>query len=153
LARTEKVEALESGLETVRTSHSTGPNLRYLETEALRLGGEYRRAFVMCIESDEEILGSEQAAPHLRQLAAICREWKLPGFALPWLRDWLERFPDSPESGMVWLDRAVNALALAPDLLEESRQAFEASRTLLGESVDFTSLAASIDRAENEYAH
>jgi glycosyltransferase involved in cell wall biosynthesis len=152
LARVERFEALESGLETMRASHSAGPSLRYLETEALRLSGEYRRAFMMCIESEEEILWSEQAAHLLRQLAAICREWKLPGFALPWLRDWLERFPDSPESGMVWLDRAVNALALAPALLEEARQAFETARALLGESVDLSDLATSISRAEDEYA-
>ena len=47
--------------------------------------------------------------------------------ALPWLREWLERFPDSPDSAMVHLDRSANAIALGPDLFEEARRAFEAA--------------------------
>jgi len=148
LASCGKLEALRAGVESLRAEglHSLGS--QHHEVEVSRLSGEYQRAFQMSVELEDPLVWGELAAHRLRQLAAVCREWNLSGMALPWLREWLERFPDSPDSGMVWLDRSANAVALAPDLLEEARQSFDSARRLLGTSVDLRELETCIQRAE-----
>jgi hypothetical protein len=40
----------------------------------------------------------------MRQLAAIARDLERPALALPPLREWLARFPDSPDSELVRLE-------------------------------------------------
>jgi hypothetical protein len=148
MASTGRIEQLLIGLQTMHAEGLRSWGTRHLEIEMLRYEGAYQRAFQMSIEQEEPSFWGELAAPRLRQLAAICREWRLPGMALPWLREWLDRFPDSPDSGLVWLDRSVNPVGLGPDLLGEARQAFETARVLLGTSVRLSELESWILRAE-----
>ncbi|WP_437587683.1 glycosyltransferase [Sorangium sp. So ce1000] len=148
MASTGRVEQLRRGCEALREDGLGSPGARHLDIELLRCDGAYPGAFKALIEPEEPALWGELAAHRLRQLSAVCREWRLPGMALPWLREWLERFPDAPESGMVWLDRSACAVALAPDMLEEARQSFEAASLLLGASVDTTEIEAWLCQAE-----
>ncbi len=150
MAVTGRSEQLQLGLQTMRADGVRSWGMRHLEIEALRQQGEYQRAFQMIIELDEPALWGELAADRLRQLAVVCREWNLPGFALPWLREWLERFPDSPDSAMVWLDRCLNALCVSPSLLTEARLAFDSARKLLGTSVDLSEIESRIHQAERD---
>jgi hypothetical protein len=75
------------------------------------------------------------SAFRLRQLARIARAMDEPGRALSRLTEWLERFPDSPESGPLWIDRCVNAVRTGePHRLPEAATALGHARALLGDS-------------------
>jgi hypothetical protein len=140
----EQVELLRAGIAAMRNDGLHAPGINYLEVETARLGGEYARAFQFCIEPDNPVLWGEFAAPRLRQLASLCREWGLPELALPWLREWLCQFPDSPDSGEVWLDRCLNALASSADFEDEARESFNHARSLLGDVPGLCELEAAL---------
>jgi aminoglycoside phosphotransferase (APT) family kinase protein len=123
--------------------------LEYLEIEALRLEGKYETAFQMSITREDPLYWGELSADRLRQLAAVCREWQRPEIALSWLHQWLERFPDSPDSGFVYLDLCANAVATGGTFITEARRGLECAHQLLGESVDLTTLDNSVRRVES----
>ena len=112
-ASTGRLHQLQLGLLSLSADGVAPPILRHLEIEALRQGGQFQQAFRLSVQVDAHDDG-EMTVHRVRQLAAVCREWPLPGMALPALREWLGRFPDSPGSALVWLDRCLNSLALAP---------------------------------------
>jgi glycosyltransferase involved in cell wall biosynthesis len=141
-----RVEQLRAGLAAMRADGLQSWGTRFLEIEALRQEGYWQHAIEMSIKEEEPVFWGELAAARLRQLAALCREGRLPGMALPWLREWLNRFPDSPDSGMVWFDRCVNALGAG--LIEEARKAFESARLLLSASPGLTGVEALLQGAE-----
>jgi len=123
--------------------------LDYLEIEALRSEGQFERACHMSLSREDPLYWGELAADRLRQLAMICREWGRPELALPRLRDWVRRFPDSSQSGGVQLDLSLNASAAGVAFLSESRQAIEAARTLLGNCAYLKGIDESLFRLEN----
>jgi glycosyltransferase involved in cell wall biosynthesis len=142
LRSAEQTALLRATLAAIRDDGLCSPTIDFLEVETKRQEKHYWRAFQLSIGQEDPLLWGELAAPRLRQLAAICREWKLPGLALPWLREWLDRFPDSPDSGVVWLDRCVNALQTSSDLMAEVRESFVQIQSLLGASVELDELEA-----------
>lgn len=142
-----RVEPLRLGLQALRRDGVRSLGLRHFEVEALRLERQYPQAFKASVEDEDPILWGDLAAHRLRLLAAVCREWGLPGLALPWLREWLARFPDAPDSAMVWIDRGANAAAL-PGLEQEAHDALERGRALLGASADVDRLESWMRRAE-----
>jgi glycosyltransferase involved in cell wall biosynthesis len=144
LRSTEQTELLRVTLAALQNDGLYSPTIDFLEIETERQQGHYGRAFQLSVRSEEPILWGEFAAPRLRQLAGICREWGLPGLALPWLREWLDRFPDSPDSGIIWLDRCVNALQTSPELIAEARESFAHVRSLLGESIELSKLEVAL---------
>src|SRR5262249_35183636 len=85
-----RYDELEIGLQQLLVESRHHWSVRFLQIDMLRERGEFGRAFALCLESKDPA-SSELAAPRLRQLARICREWGFPGLALPWLREWLER--------------------------------------------------------------
>jgi glycosyltransferase involved in cell wall biosynthesis len=103
----------------------------YLLVEAERQRGNFLVAFQLCINADDPRLWGELAAYRLQQLACIAREWDRPAFALPWLGQWLKKFPDSPDSGVVWQDRCLNALLAGGEFLAEARNALDRAKELL----------------------
>ena len=129
LATAGDAKRLRRGLATLDRRFDRNPGVRYLHIEALRMEGEDGRAFAMAIEGMLDFWG-ELAVPRLHQLATLCRDWGLPGLALPWLRRWLEQYPDGPSAGVIWLDRAGNA-SLA-GLHQEARAALDVACRQLG---------------------
>lgn len=116
----------------------------YLLAEAERQRGNFLHSFQLCINMDDPRLRGELSANRWRQLARIAREWDRPAFALPWLREWLEEFPDSPDSGAVWRDRCVNALLAGDEFLAEAREAFGHAKKLLAPSALLDKIEASL---------
>jgi hypothetical protein len=135
LAVTGQHQAVRNAIDAAYTDGLRSEALRYWEVDALRQAGEYQRAFQMAVELEAGSLSSELGARQVRQLAAVCREWRLPGLALPWLQDWLERYPDAPDAGLVWFDLATNAAAIGVELRPQARRALEWARRLLGEAL------------------
>ena len=140
------VRQLSAGLAAMREDGLQLWGTRFLEIEALRQQGDFQGALRLCIAQEQPEFWGELAAVRLRQLAALCRDGQMPGTALPWLRTWLDRFPDSPDSGMVWLDRSINALAAG--LLDDARMSFDAARLLLSDSTGVQGVEEVLRRAE-----
>jgi glycosyltransferase involved in cell wall biosynthesis len=134
ISAADQTELLREGLQGMRRDGLCAPGIDYLEVELARQDRLYARAFRLCTESEHAESWGEPAAPRLRQLARVCREWGVPGLALPWLRDWLTAFPDSPDSGLIWLDRSANAIQASSDLIREAAESYAWARNLL--SVD-----------------
>jgi len=67
----------------------------------------------------------------VRQVARVARRWGRPDLATPWQTEWLDRYPDSQESGPVWLELAVDSMR-AGDGATAAR-AVARARLLLGE--------------------
>jgi glycosyltransferase involved in cell wall biosynthesis len=130
LSNTNETEQLWQGLMELRQEGAQSYGFDYLVAEAERQRGNFLSAFQSCINTDDTHLSGELAAYRWQQLARIAREWERPAFALPWLRDWLEGFPDSPDSGAVWRDRCVNAWLAGDDFLDEAREAFAHAKEL-----------------------
>ncbi len=148
VAHAGKLKPLQRVVKAMHTDGIQSWGLEHLEIEALRLGGQYEHAFLLSTGRVDPLYWGELAAERLRQLAAVCREWGRPEIALPWLRQWLEHFPDSPDSGAVHLDMCVNALAAGAAFVSEARQALQSARCLLGESVELAALENSVQRVE-----
>jgi len=148
LASTGKNVALRSGVDALRHEGLSSWGIDFMEIEALRLEKRYAEAFRLSIEESEPLAWGELASERLRQLARVCREWGFPGLALPRLRDWLERFPDGPDSAMVHADRAANAGALGADFRTEATGALAAARSLLDQSVDLSGIQQMLDAVD-----
>jgi glycosyltransferase involved in cell wall biosynthesis len=144
----EQAKLLRATLAALQSDGLQSPTIDFLEIETERQEGRHGRAFQLSVAAEDAVLWGEFAAPRLRQLAGICREWSLPGLALPWLREWLDRFPDSPDSGFVWLDRCMNALQTSPELIAEAREAFTHVKSLLSGSVELGELESALDRSQ-----
>ena len=71
--------------------------------------------------------------PLVRQVALAARRGAAPGAALPVLLAWLDRFPDSQESGPVFLDACVNALRADDGAVELAEWCCGRARVLLGD--------------------
>jgi glycosyltransferase involved in cell wall biosynthesis len=105
----------------------------FLRAEERCLAGDYEAAVRQCLAIVDATVDTETAVAALRQLARLARKWQRPELALPLLTEWLDRFPDSPDAGPVWLDRAVNILQSAHADLDVGRFAIERARALLGD--------------------
>jgi glycosyltransferase involved in cell wall biosynthesis len=138
LADAGQTRQLEAGLEQMRSECVSNSGLDYLRTEYWRQTGDFSKAFELCTAGIAGGGEKEFAFARLRQLARICREWGRPELTLPWLREWLATYPDSPHSGLVWLDLCVNVLQCGGESLAECREALREARCLLGESSVFT---------------
>jgi glycosyltransferase involved in cell wall biosynthesis len=107
-------------------------SLAYYQIELEYLKGNYSAAYHLF--SERYLVGviPEHEVEALQQLAKICRAWKRPELPLSWLRTWLQKYPDSPGSGMVWLDYSVNASYAGVQYLAEAQEAISVAETLLG---------------------
>ena len=104
----------------------------YLRSEARLLAEEPEAAYVLCAAWLAPHGGRETESIRLRQMAQATRRMGAPARGLPWLTGWLERFPDSPDSGGVWLELCVSALLCAPAHQDVARAALDRTRALLG---------------------
>ena len=141
LAECGRGRELRAALARLRPGDLQAPARRYLDIEALRLDGRAEDAARLALEPGDPVLRGEQGAWSMRQLAAIARDLERPALALPRLREWLERYPDSPNSGLVWLDLGLAALRHRPPLLVEARAALDYARKLHGDTREVQRLA------------
>lgn len=131
-----RLDLLTRGVQQLEREGVRSAGLAFLRAEARCLAGEFEAAFDVCHENLDLQADSDITANALRQLARIARAWQRPLRALPMLVEWLDRFPDAPDAGPVWLDRSVNALKAAdatPADLDDARVAIERARALLGD--------------------
>ena len=148
LAHARRLRALRRGVEAMRADGLRSWGIEHFEIEALGLEGQYERAFQMSTARRDRLYWGDLAADRLHQLAILCRGWGRPELALPYLQEWVKRFPDSPESGSIYLDLCCNLMALCGDWSEEFSRALESARRLLGESADLTTIEQSMRRVE-----
>jgi hypothetical protein len=128
-----RTDVLAAGLDRLEREGVRGRGVDYLRVEAARLSGDLERAYRLCVLALQRARPGEAEAYRVRQLAKVTRAMGRPELALPWLGDWLERFPDSPDSGAVWLERCVNASRAGVGSLGEAEEALGRARRLLGE--------------------
>lgn len=107
--------------------------VNYLTIELLIEKSQYDQALRML----NEILfnGGSEEFHHifLRQFAQIGRKIGNPGITLARLQTWLARYPDSPDSGPLWLELAVNAAHSGKEHITTARNAFRSAQNLLGD--------------------
>jgi hypothetical protein len=125
-------DLFEQGYSDLELAGALSPSLRYLQIERELMRGSPARAFELFNDVHDINVMKEHQAVHLRQMARICREWQKPELALPWLRKWLAQFPDSPDSGLVWADRSLNASLSGIEWLPEAKDSLVRARNLLG---------------------
>jgi hypothetical protein len=126
--------ALVFGLDQLEREGHHSPGMHFLQAEAACLAGHWDAAFSRGLQDLDLTKDDEVTAFRLRQLARIARSCGQPERALPWLARWLDRFPDSPDSGAVWLDRCLNASQAGGHHLTEAGVALDRASDLLGAS-------------------
>jgi glycosyltransferase involved in cell wall biosynthesis len=72
-------------------------------------------------------------AQRVRQFARLCRHAGEAAAAIPWLDEWLARWPDERESGSIWLDLALCHVRGDTTNEDAVRHALFMASTLLGE--------------------
>jgi hypothetical protein len=120
---------LRNGLDSLETQQT--PAALVLGAEESCLAGDLAEGYERACHGLDLTSDDEVTAFRLRQVARIARAAGVPERALPWLNAWLERFPDSPESGPVWLDTCVNAIRAGGEHLQVAEAAFDHARALL----------------------
>lgn len=101
------------------------------ETEAR--AGNSVFALALAMAACEDSPPGEHGGSRLQQLARLARLAGDPVPALRWIAQWLERFPDSPESGAIWLERSLTASQAGGAHLLEASEALARAQLLLGE--------------------
>ncbi|KJR42100.1 hypothetical protein MCHI_002002 [Candidatus Magnetoovum chiemensis] len=91
----------------------------------------YDRAYEISLGSGKF---SEHAHQRLRQLAKVSRTIGKPYSALPYLRQWLELFPDSINAGPLWIDRCLNAFKCGKGCEDEAMASYGMAYRLLGDT-------------------
>ena len=110
-----------------------GTGIQLLKVENACMLGDQNKAFELALNGLSLSVPRESSAPLVRQLARISRLRQTPEAALPFLTAWLERFPDGPDSGLIWLDLLFNRLRLGGSHLPEARNALKQVKLLLGD--------------------
>jgi hypothetical protein len=106
-----RADLLAEGLNALRGSGDASEAVAYLAVELEIMEGRYAAAWDLFRKETPPDQTNEADGPKLRQLARLGRAWNRPESALPWLRSWLERYPDAPTAGPLWLDLATLAAA------------------------------------------
>ena len=129
-----------SGLQSLEGNQT--PAILALRAEAACLVADWDRAFEHACDGLDLHSDDGVTAFRLAQVARIAREAGSPERALTLLSEWLTRFPDSPDSGPIWLDTCIDALGAGGGHLLDARVALANARALLGNS-------PVVDRAEH----
>lgn len=117
-------------ISALKDTDMSSPAMAYLIIEGELLIGNYSGAFKLCLGTGE---WAEYDHHTVRQLARICRIWGRPERAVPYIKTWLGRFPDSVNSAAVWVDLCVNAMQSGRGFRRDAREAFKQASRLLGE--------------------
>jgi glycosyltransferase involved in cell wall biosynthesis len=133
LSRGKQTDLLAASLEFLNNHQESVRGRRYYEIELDYLRQQYVTAYERFSKAHPVDSIQEHEGYLLKQLAKICRKWKRPELALPWLRRWVKMYPDSPESGFIWLDLAVNGSAVREGDIAEAQAALQHAKELLGD--------------------
>lgn len=126
-------DVVRHGLAELERDKVGGVGVMFLRIEVMNATGDTAGAMRLAIDELATKPPGESEAFRVRQIAQMTRALGAPERALPWIREWLLRFPDSPDSGAVWLDRCVNAGQAGPGYRSESSWALARARVLLGD--------------------
>jgi tetratricopeptide (TPR) repeat protein len=124
-------DAVARGLVQLREQGLDSLGLRYIEIEALLQADAAPKALAMLEHSLDLDQLDEHQAHRLQQFARVCHRLGQPERALPALRWWTERFPDSPDAAGVWQQRALLSLSIDGSAAEV-REALERCVELSG---------------------
>lgn len=122
------IELLEACIPLVQTSTACNHLLIELDLHRGR-PAQAKQLFEKLYGSN--VIGGKDAYK-LRQLARIYRETGDSARVLPLLRNWLERFPDELESGVIWLELAVCSLDAGSNFVCSAEEALACAKELLG---------------------
>ena len=128
-----RLDLLEKAFAFFQAHQHRSLGVKYLTIEYLIATQHFDRALHLL--NDTVFTGEFEEFHHifLRQFAQISRKVGTPDIALARLRAWLNKYPDSPDSGVIWLDLALNAADSGREHLAAARQAHHSARALLGE--------------------
>lgn len=132
LSKGNQVDLLEESLAFLEENGESCTEKNHYHIELEYLKGNYSTAYQLFTRHHPVSSIKEHEVHLLRQIARICRKWENPEFALPWLREWLYAYPDSPQSGAAWLDFAMNASSAQGRYFPEAREALKKAKELLG---------------------
>lgn len=110
-----------------------GPTLDALRARAAVAEGRPDDAFLLLESALRECAAIETEASRMREIARVAREGEHPARVLPWLRDWLGRYPDAPGSGAVWLELTITAARSGAPFRNEATRSLQCAQALLGE--------------------
>jgi glycosyltransferase involved in cell wall biosynthesis len=123
-----------------------GADTTMLRAEAEAQAGDFQAAFLRVSAALRAAPAGENEELRIRQAARIARQWGRPELAIPFLAEWLERFPDSQESGPVWLELSLNRHRAGGAHAADAAAALERARTLLGDIPAVGKMAGMISR-------
>lgn len=106
---------------------------RYLTSANELANGNFLRAFAICTGLLKNMTDRAETVHALRLLSKICRQWAKPQKTLPYFQKWLGRFPDSPESGIIWMEYSFCSIRSGKRCHVQAKNALERARFLLGE--------------------
>ncbi len=124
----------------------------YWQSELAAATGDAPRALALSLACVEARHLGDADWPLVRQAARAARRAGQPGVALPLLLAWLQRFPDSQESGPVWLDACVNGMRTLGYSPARTEAYHERARVLLGDLPAVTKCGAMLRRAQHAWA-
>jgi glycosyltransferase involved in cell wall biosynthesis len=120
-------------LETFSDDEQRHPTVVLMRAMALLDSGHAADAHRIVMESFDACFPCDEEGRRLRDLSALLCKAGHPDHALARLAAWLERYPDSFNSGEVWGQFGLVALSLAPPHIDGAKRALERCRALLGE--------------------
>ncbi len=109
------------------------PSVVLMHAMSMLDGGDTAAAHRIALESFDECVPCDEEGRRLKDLSALLCKAGHPDHAWTRLNAWLERYPDSFNSGEAWGQFGLIALSLAPPRVDEAERALERCRALLGE--------------------
>jgi glycosyltransferase involved in cell wall biosynthesis len=120
-------------LATFSDDEQRHPTVVLVRAMSLLDSGHAADAHRIVLESFDACFPFDEEGRRLRDLSALLCKAGHPDHAWTRLTAWLERYPDSFNSGEVWGQFGLVALSLAPPRIDDAERALERCRALLGE--------------------
>jgi glycosyltransferase involved in cell wall biosynthesis len=120
-------------LATFSADEQRHPTVVLMRAMALLDSGHAADAHRIVMESFDACFPCDEEGRRLRDLSELLCKAGHPDHAWTRLTAWLERYPDSFNSGEAWGQFGHVALSLAPPRVDEAERALERCRALLGE--------------------
>ena len=136
--------ALRFGLQEFSRQGCSSNAITYLDIELKIFAKQLSEAYELAFAVLNRDAPAEIDFVRLRQLAKIARKIGAPEKALPLLDRWLNSFPDTLHSGVVWLDLCANAAAGGCKYRATAVRAYGKACELLGDITALQKLAVNI---------
>lgn len=103
---------------------------KYLLTEKLIIENKYEEAYDFFKLSHEKDNLQEYDAVFIKQICKIIEFTNQPEVALSWIDNWLQLYPDSPNSGEIWLRKAFVAFKCGDSYHKLAKSAIKITKQL-----------------------